>query len=94
MKIENIVKKLGKQEYEVEYGKFKYWDGISFVKLKNGNKLFLASTYNNKLNSYGINETFKFEDIQLAIQKFMNSNYENFDFSMNDYLYQNEYAYQ
>ena len=45
MKIDNMIAKLRKDGYEVEYGKFNYWENIPYVTREDDSKLFLTNMY-------------------------------------------------
>lgn len=60
MKIENIIKKLEKQGYTVEWKKWAYWN-VPTVKLKNGDIFFIAETTGKQ--SIGLNLNFIFNDV-------------------------------
>lgn len=45
MKKSNLIGKLEKDGYEVEYGKFNYWENIPYVTREDGSKLFITNRY-------------------------------------------------
>ena len=71
MKIENITNALKKKdfEFEVDYGKWLYWENVPYVQLRDGRKLFICEIYAKK-GVIGCNDNFKLKDVLLAIEKF------------------------
>lgn len=69
----NIIKKLQKEEgFEVEYGKYIYWDGIPYIKI-NGNKFFIAECVTCN-NATSVNTSFIYTHVLDAISTAMDTN--------------------
>lgn len=64
MKSENIIKKLEKEGYKIEYKKWGYWDNIPYVQL-DGFDFAIAETTGKK--SIGLNLNFIFNEVLHAI---------------------------
>ena len=65
MKVDNIVKKLEREGYEIIYKKWGYWDGIPFVKLDGFDFAIVEGITIN--NSYTINMEFVYNHVLDAI---------------------------
>lgn len=91
MKINNIVKKLTREGYEIRYMKYIYWD-VPHVKLKNGAWLAIADI-EYRHGSACLNTEFRYNDVEYAILELGVLDIKKLnewgycDFSMGDYLY-------
>lgn len=45
MKIDNLIDKLKQDGYEVEYGKFNYWENIPYITREDYSRLFLTNMH-------------------------------------------------
>lgn len=66
MKQETLIKKLKKEGYKIDYGKYEYWDSVPYVKHEDGTITWLAET-NVSMKSLGLNTNISYERAKEAI---------------------------
>lgn len=68
MKQKHLIENLEKEGYEVDYGKYEYWDNIPYVEHEDGSVTWIAQTYN-KLQSTGVKTDLPYEKVKEAIDR-------------------------
>lgn len=63
-----IISRLENKGFEVSHGKYEYWENVPYVQHEEGNKTYLAKTYN-KMGSAGIERNVSFEKAKQAVER-------------------------